>query len=28
VAAVLIIVLTRGHLGYREEEPELAAAPT
>ena len=28
VAAVLIIVLTRGNLGYREDEPELSAAPT
>jgi membrane protease YdiL (CAAX protease family) len=26
--ALLVVVLTRGRLGYREEEPELATAPT
>jgi hypothetical protein len=28
VLVVLIVALTRGRLGYREEEPELAPAPT
>jgi hypothetical protein len=28
VLVVLLVVLTRGRLGYQEEEPELATAPT
>jgi membrane protease YdiL (CAAX protease family) len=28
VLAVVLVVFTRGRLGYREEEPELATAPT
>ena len=28
VLVVVLVVLTRGRLGYREEEPELATAPT
>jgi hypothetical protein len=28
VTAPLVVALTRGRLGYREEEPRLATAPT
>jgi hypothetical protein len=28
VLVVVLVVLTRGRLGYREAEPELATAPT